>query len=58
MRIWQTAIYRFINKWLDVKSLEVLPFPQQLQEQIITIQVGFQLKFIEWQESFIAVPTS
>lgn len=58
MCILQTAIYRFINKWLDVKSLEVFPFPQQLQEQIITIQVGFQLKFIEWQESFIAVPIS
>lgn len=47
-----------INKWLDVKPPEVLPFPQQLQEQIITIQVGFQLKFIDWQESFIAVPVS
>lgn len=57
-RVPQAAIYGFINKWLDVKSLEVFSFPQQLQEQIITIQVGFQLKFIDWQESFIAVPMS
>lgn len=41
MHTLQTAIYRFINKWLDVKSLEDFPFPQQSQEQIITIQVGF-----------------
>lgn len=54
----QPATRGFINKWLDVKSPEVFSFPQQLQEQIITIQVGFQLKFIDWQESFIAVPMS
>lgn len=36
----QTAIYGFINKWLDVKPQEDFPFPQQLQEQVITIQVG------------------
>lgn len=58
MRILQTAIYRFINKWLDVKSLEGSPFPQQLQEQIITIQVGLQWKFLDWQESLTAVLTS
>lgn len=55
MRILQTAIYGFINKWLDVKSLESFPFPQQLQEQIITIQVGLRWKLLDWQESLTAV---